>query len=392
MAYIGNSPSQETVLRLEARKSFALNVWIKDFHGRALDIGSARLRLVIKKLPLDPADSTDVDNLLTNSEAQIVDGPAGLARFSIQASELNHDPGEYPYSLVLSVDGYSSVLVKGVVDLQRNTEFTSVGENYATDVAVEGLVVRLRDSNAIDVRTGPTLAPGTTSFTDSDKAKLDSIEEGAQQHIVPDWNAGLDSPNYIANKPDLGSAAYMNVEEVSLPDGGAPGEVLTKLSGSNRHVGWAQVPGGGGGGGLDATGVTAGHVPVANGADSWGWEQIEVPVQSVAGKTGDVQLSLDDITNSASRVAMTPDERAKLTSLKLRPHWSDLDGVPAFGSAALAQTTDFLAPGGVNATTDIVSGVVDASHVPNVSQLRGFSAGTAAPIGGLPGDLYFQYV
>lgn len=391
MAYLGNSPSQETVLRLEARKSFALNVWIKDFHGRPLDIGSARLRLVIKKLPLDPADSTDTDNLLTNSEAQIVDGPAGLARFSLQAAELNHDPGEYPYSLVLSVDGYSSVIVKGIVDLQRNTEFSSVVENYVTDVAIEGLVVRLRDSNAIDVRTGPTLAPGTTSFTDGDKAKLDSIEEGAQQHIVPDWNAGLDDSGFIANKPLLGSAAYMNVEAISLPNGGAPGEALVKLSNSDRHVGWAQVSGGEGGAGLDATGVLAGQVPTANGADSWGWAPIPTPVTSVNNQTGAIQLTLDQIPDGSGRVSLTPAQRTKLDDLTATPAWDSITGKPTFGSAAFKAEEDFLAPNQVNAS-DVTGGVLDNQRVPRVSQLRGFSSGTAAPAGGSDGDLYFQYV
>ena len=61
MAYIGNSPTSETVLRLEARKSFALGLYIQDANGRPLDITDASIRLVAKKLPLRATDTNDGD-------------------------------------------------------------------------------------------------------------------------------------------------------------------------------------------------------------------------------------------------------------------------------------------------------------------------------------------
>ena len=393
MAYLGTSPDQETVLRLEARKSFSLNFYVRDYNGRPLDITTAKLRLVMKALPLNPNDVNDDDNLIVNSSAVIVDGPTGHARFNVQASELNHPIGAYPYVIVMSVGGFSAVMVKGTADLQPNTEFTSIGESYADEHAAQGLEVRLRGANVVSLRTGPTLAPGTTSFTDEDKRKLDTIEEGAQQHIVPDWAADHEQPGYIANKPVLGSAAYADINDIGIPDGGSPGEVLVKLSAAPRHVGWAQPSGGGGGGaGLDPTGVPASHVPMANGADGWSWQLVTVPVTSVNGQTGDIVLDLGSINDTAGRLALTPAERSKIDAVKVRPDWSDLDSVPAFGSAALAETTDFLAPGAVDAATDVTSGELDIARVPRMSTLRGFTYGTSAPIGGEPGDLYFQYV
>lgn len=393
MAYLGNTPDQETVLRLEARKSFSLNFYVKDQHGRALDITDAKLRLVMKELPLRPDDTTDQDNLIVNSEAIIVEPLLGLARFNVQASELDHRVGEYPYAIVMSVKGYSAVVVKGVVDLVPNTEFTSMSESYADEHSTQGLEVRLRGSSVVSLRTGPTLAPGTTSFTDADKAKLDSIEEGAQQHIVADWAADHEGRGFIANKPILGTAAYADINDIGIPDGGAPGEVLVKLSAAPRHVGWAQPSGGGGGGaGLDPTGVPASHVPMANGADGWSWQLVTVPVTSVNGQTGDIMLDLSNIADTPDRIAMTPTERVKLAAVDLTPNWDTIENKPLFGSAALQEVEAFLAPGAVNAATDVTDGVLDPARVPRASETRGFSSGTAAPIGGEPGDLYFQYV
>ena len=394
MAYLGNSPEQETVLRLEARKSFSLNLYLRDQLGRPLDISTATFRIVMKKLQMRPGDTSDADNLILNSEALIIEPLTGHARFNVQAAELDHAIGQYPYAIVMWVNGYSAVLVKGVADLQPNTEFLSMGESYADTHAPQGLEVRLRGMSAINLRTGPTLAPGTTSFTDEDKRKLDTIEEGAQVHIVPNWHADIDDNGYIANKPVLGTAAYADINDIGMPDGGAPGEVLVKLSSAPRHVGWAQQSGGGGGGGagLDPAGVPANHVPMANGADGWGWKLITVPVTSVNSHVGDIQLTLDDIPDTVLRISFTPEERAKLEAVKIRPDWSDLDNVPEFGSAALEESSDFLSPGLVNAETDITDGVLSNERVPVMNELRGFSSGTAAPIGGVPGDLYFQYV
>ena len=333
MAYIGNSPQATTVLRLEARKSFALSVLVRDAGGRPLDISTTTLRLVmLKKLPLG---STQGD-ILVDAIAEIVDAAEGLARFNLQATDLNHAPGEHPFALVLDTNGYSTVAAKGIVDLQQNTEFTSLNSAYLPANAPSAVTLQVGEVSRLTLLTGPALAPGTTSFTNGDKDKLDGIEAGAQVNVEASWLAEEGEPGYIRYKPRFGSAAFQDFEDLlGLPEGGAPSEVLVKLSSTDYHVGWQQQASGGEGGGtLPATGVTAGYVPMANGVGGWGWAEIVAGVQAVNGQQGEVTLTLDDLADTATRLAMTQAERDKLEGLTATPSYTDLLDKPTLGTAA----------------------------------------------------------
>ena len=383
------SPAGETLITAEARKSFSFALWIKDHAGRMLNITDCTIRIIVKKPRYKSED--DTDNLILNSEADLVSPTHGYARFNLQASDLDHKPGEYPYSIVLWDGGYSSVLAKGVLDLRPNTEFDSSDLTYSPDQPVTAMQVMMRGRVSVEVRAGSTLAPGSTTFLVTDKAKLDSIEAGAQKHIPADWNEPDPALGGIANKPLLGSAAFRDVEELSVPPGGSPGEMLVKLSASNYHVGWAQPPAGGGGAGLDPTGVLAGRVPTANGANGWSWEEPAAKVESVNGQIGAVVLNQDSVADTPTRVAMTPAERAKLDELTVTTEWADVLNKPAFGSASLLDAADVLLKGQINASTDFASGTVPNARLPRVSAMPGFSSGTTPPVGGADGDLYFQY-
>lgn len=384
------SPAGETLITAEARKSFSFALWIKDHAGRMLDITDCTIRIIVKKPRYKSAD--DTDNLIFNSEADLVSPTHGYARFNLQASDLDHKPGEYPYSIVLWDGGYSSVLAKGVLDLRPNTEFDSSDLTYSPDQPVTAMQVMMRGRVSVEVRAGSTLAPGSTTFLVTDKAKLDSIEAGAQRHIPADWSEPDPALGGIANKPLLGSAAFRDVEELSVPPGGSPGEMLVKLSSSNYHVGWAQPPAGGGGGtGLDPHGVGAGRVPTANGANGWSWELPPNNIESVNGQIGLVNLTLDEIPDATDRLAMTAAERTKLSDLTTTPDYSDILNTPDLGSMAERAEDEFIEKGAINASTDFASGTVPSARLPKVSSLPGFSYGTVAPTGGSDGDLYFQY-
>ena len=380
MSYIGNSPAAKTVIRAEARKSLALGLWFKDSTGKSLDISNSTIRIVAKAEPLDGADSADADNLITNSQAILSSPTIGYARLELQAEDLDHPVGEYPFAIVLWDSGYSAVVVRGVLELMPNTDFSSVSEYYSGVNPAIALEVVMREAATIEVRTGPTLAPGTVSFTVADEEKLDGIEPGAQVNVPADWN-------FLANRPSLGSAAFANVEEIAVPLDGSPGEILMKTASGFE---WAAPPATGEAGTLDATGVPAGEVPTANGAGSWTWDVIPAAVVSVNGLDGVVVLDLDDVADTATRLAMTPAERSKLAGLNNPPAWADISGKPAFGDAALADADDFLPSTGIDASK-VISGTLAAARVPKVSALQGFSSGTAAPSGGADGDFYFQY-
>jgi hypothetical protein len=329
---------------------------------------------------------------LINADAEIVDAAEGMARFNLQASDLNYAAGEYPFAIVLDTNGYSTVAAKGIVDLQQNAEFASLNSTYLPANAPSAVTLSVGEVARLTLQTGPALAPGTTSFTDSDKEKLDSIEHGSQVNVQADWLAEEGMPGYIRHRPQFGSAAFRDYEDLlGLPKGGAPGEVLVKLSSNDYVVGWQQPSGGSGGGGsLPAFGVTAGYVPTANGAGGWGWAAIVAGVQSVNGKQGTVMLTLDDLADTDTRLALTPGERTVLTALADGISYTELTDKPTLGTAAALDAEDLLQPGSVSAE-DVTEGVFDPTRIPPVSSLQGFRSGTAAPSGGFDGELYFQY-
>ena len=353
MAQLGNTPTEQTVFRLEAAKSFSFNVWIQDETGRPMDCTGATMNIVMKRPPFDPTDALDADNLIANDEATLVDGPAGLFRFHLQAADLNHSAGEYPFVIVVDSENYTFSAVKGIIELLPNGELQSASQIYPPnfDATTSALTVKLAGPKSVIVTAGGNMLPGTQHFTDADKMKLDGIEQGAQK-----------------NPPDR------------VPAGGAQGAVLTKLSSQDFVVGWAQPSGGGGGGaGLDPAGVPDGYVPTANGTGGWDWEPAMPP-----------SVSADIVTDTSTRIMMTPGERAKLAGLNAPPQWADIQGKPAFGTVALLDTNQVLQPMQATAA-DVISGVFVNARIPRVSELRGYSSGPAAPTGGSDGDLYLQY-
>src|SRR6478736_5544400 len=177
MAYVGNSPESETVLRLQARKSFALGLWIEDNNGNPLDITGCLFRIVARKKVVD-ADNDDTNNLISNYQGQIQAATLGYLTFNLQAAELDWKPGEYEYSITMSDEGYTTVIVDGVIQMEQNTEFASTTESYAPAAPPTALRVIMRQSASIIVRTGPTLAPGEALFTTEDERKLDEIYAG----------------------------------------------------------------------------------------------------------------------------------------------------------------------------------------------------------------------
>ena len=401
MVALDNSPASETYLRLQARKSFALGLYVTDHHGRPLDLAGTCIRMVVRKTNFSASVEDDSANLIVNSEAELVAAGAGFARFHLQAADLDQKPGEYEYSVTLLDNGYSSVLLKGILDLVQNTEYNSTEAVYAENQVDSALQILLKGQHVVKVRTGPTLAPGTTSFTDSDKAKLDDVEQGAQVNVKADWNAGEADAAQILNKP----------EHRLLPSGGAVNSILVKRSKAEGDSMWVKqfddevaglfpsnllYPGtkvypslnnGSGRGGLDATGIVAGMAPVANGNDSWNWENVVAGVSSVNGQGGDVALTADDIPDGVEKVQMTMAERARVAIDLL---WTNIGGKPLFGTAAFLDDTEVLKPLGVKGE-DVTSGTIAAARLPRMGGMLGQSHGTLPPTGGSDNDYYFQY-
>jgi len=365
MATIGTSPEKHTIIRLEARKSFSFGLWIKDFLNRPLDITDVSLRFVMRAAFVD-SDPLDATNLVTSSNGFISNAGAGYARFDIQASELDHPAGDYEFAIVMVSNGYSSVIVEGTVVVDANTEFSSMTDTFTSSVNPPlALDVLLREQVAISVYAGHALAPGTWSFTDVVKARLDAL-------ATEGWDA-------LINKPAFGSAAFVNVDDIAIPSGGSPGAALLKSSASNYDVHWGMIATGGTG--LTATGQPTGAVPTASGFDTWDWVIPVAAVASVAGRTGVITLTAADIAETAGIKMLTAAERTKLNAFSATPAYTDLAGLPTLGTIASHPVSDFL---------DAVT-IISNTIIPKVTALRGTSRGTAAPSGGVDGDQYRQY-
>jgi hypothetical protein len=346
--YLGNSTPTETVIRVEARKSFALGIWVTDRAGRPLDITGVTIRMVVKKTPLPNTGDSDTTNLLTNSEANLTDPAVGYAQLFLQASDLNHEPDEYPFALVMITEGYSVVLAKGTFDIQPNSEYASVGDSYIGANAAEDITIAIEGQNVLTIRTGPALAPGAVSFMQADLVKLGGIEEGAQVNDPPE-----------------------------LPLGGAPLALLAKASPADRDVTWIShqsLPGGP----LSAVGQPAGYSPISNGADAWSWGPA-VPDEI------DADIIVDGVTNKAYTAA----EKTKLADLT--KDYTQLDNLPTLGSAAAQDSSAFAAASHNHNASAINAGTMDAARLPRIGGILGNTYGTAAPTGGSDGDEYFQY-
>lgn len=179
MPTIGNVSAEQTVLRLFARKSFALGIWLQTQNGSPLDITNCTISLVVRKRT-PAADMGDVENLISNSVATIMAPTLGFAKFNLQASDLDHAPGDYDMTITLIDDGYSTVLVQGTLSLEQNTEFGSLSTSYTSSAEMAtSLKIAIRDQTVLKISTGPTLAPGEAVFTEDMANKLLQLFAGA---------------------------------------------------------------------------------------------------------------------------------------------------------------------------------------------------------------------
>ena len=143
MVKLSNSPSEFTVLALEARKSFSLRVELHDRQGNLMSWEGLECSLTIGKT--DPLEV-------------LVESVADEGVFRLQASDLDLKPGNYSFTVVLRWSGYSFVIVKGEVWLLQNVESASTEATYDSSTSSETLAVRLDGAAVIYVglRNTPT--------------------------------------------------------------------------------------------------------------------------------------------------------------------------------------------------------------------------------------------
>lgn len=170
MPMLSNSHLGSSVtLRLEARKSFTFNVQVREPNKRKIDCTGATFRFVAQN------NRYPYENFLDdNPSYQKLD--EGFVTFSFQAADLDLPSGEYPYVLVMvTAEGYSLVLMKGVIELLGNPDTLSVHDSYDESPAIEGVEVTLRGKHEVQIQVGNVLPPSMNFFSDRERESLSNL-------------------------------------------------------------------------------------------------------------------------------------------------------------------------------------------------------------------------
>ena len=153
MARLTNTPQQQLQFDLERRKSYSFRCVLLNADRSPLNLTNCKLRFVMKAREYDE-DLFDTTNVIVNHEARILSPEFGEATFAFQAAELDVAPGAYNYAIVLwTKDGYSVVVVKGIVNLHANTDSASITRSYTTNSADAALELTLRGNDVVNIVT-----------------------------------------------------------------------------------------------------------------------------------------------------------------------------------------------------------------------------------------------
>lgn len=162
MATLSNIPKGSPSFRLERRKSYTLQVKLVDTDGAAIDLTGCTVRMVVKSVEYD-GDTYDTSNMLTNLDAAISSPLTGIGVFYFQAAELDWDPGDYYYAMVLQTGaGFTSTLAKGSFIIEPNTESLSIGTTYVGGTAVTKAEITMRGGDVLQIATNNSVALEST--------------------------------------------------------------------------------------------------------------------------------------------------------------------------------------------------------------------------------------
>ena len=219
MARLTNTPQQQLQFDLERRKSYSFRCVLLNADRSPLNLTNCKLRFVMKAREYDE-DLYDTTNVIVNHEARILSPEFGEATFAFQAAELDVAPGAYNYAIVLwTKDGYSVVVVKGIVNLHANTDSASMTKRYTTNSADAALELTLRGNDVVNI---------VTNTLTKSEARVEIIGTGR-----PDDSSTLEATTIqqVAN-------AQVGTLFISLDGAGVGAWAWRK-----RHTGWGLVEG-----------------------------------------------------------------------------------------------------------------------------------------------------
>lgn len=156
MAKLSNTPPSQSVLELEARKSFTFALQVMHEGGAPVDLTSAAVTFTLGR----HGEYNEPPTVILERAGNITAPADGAAVFSLQAAELDLAPGEYPFAVTLRVSGYSLLLAKGAVAVRQNVEYGSTSQTYPTALPSTGLLAELRGQYVLRVITTAGLPGG----------------------------------------------------------------------------------------------------------------------------------------------------------------------------------------------------------------------------------------
>jgi len=142
VAVLSNAPTQPALLQLAARKSFSFTVQFLNENEVPLPLTGAGVSFTIGE------QAYSATPILTQQAAEILES-SGIALFNLQASQLDLTPGIYPFEIVTSVEGYSSVAVNGELEIVESYEIGSLGQSYDDAPSTFGLVAHLKHNRLV---------------------------------------------------------------------------------------------------------------------------------------------------------------------------------------------------------------------------------------------------
>lgn len=158
MVSLTNSPAQFMQLRLEARKSFRLDLWFRRLKSIGLDITGADLTLTVAKIT---GHATSQQNQVLVKKATLPTPTLGHARFDLQAAELTLHPETYAFDITMESQGFTGIIMKGELTVVDNTEFDATNSTFSGHGVSRTVDVLLR-TNTTELHVGPDLPYGLT--------------------------------------------------------------------------------------------------------------------------------------------------------------------------------------------------------------------------------------
>lgn len=142
MAALSNIPQQPALLTLAARKSFSFTVQFLDSNDRPLSLDGATASFTI-------GQQSYSDTPVLTQQASTILGSEALALFNLQASQLNITPGVYPFEIVVTTNGYSSIAINGELEIEESYEVGSLANTYDVAPSTFGLVAHLKHNRLV---------------------------------------------------------------------------------------------------------------------------------------------------------------------------------------------------------------------------------------------------